>query len=136
MTIPDAKLERQPASGGGMSSPRYFMFSDPSRGLVLSGWFEPAHLFKGLSNFWSSETAAWRKQGLAEPFNIETFNISGWQAIFYDTNIPGETNTHVRAHWVQAGTWIDMHISLTGKPSNGVTREALLDMLKKITIAE
>lgn len=136
MTIADAKLEQQPASGGAMSSPRYFSFADPARGLILSGWFEPAHLFKGISRFWADETQAWQKQGLPEPQNIELFSQDGWQIVCYDMTLPDVTNTHLRAHWVQAGTWIDVHISLTGKPENGISRQALLEILKNITVVE
>ena len=136
LTIADAKLEQKSASGGSMSNPRYFSFSDDRRGLIVSGWFEPADLFKGLQKFWASETESWRKQSLPEPTNVEAFSLDGWQIVCYDMKIPGESNTHVRAHWVQAGTWIDLHISLTGKPLDGISREAILEFLKKITIVE
>lgn len=136
MTIPDAKLEQQAKSSGSMNGPRYFYLSDEGRGLILSGWFEPAQFFKGLENFWTAEMVAWRKQGLSAPINVEMLSVGGWQVVCYDMQIPDGTNTHVRAHWVQAGTWIDLHISLTGKASDGVSRQAVLNMLKKVGVVE
>lgn len=136
MTISDTKLERQAMSGGSRDNPRYFYFSDTGRRLIFSGWFEPAHLFLGLAKFWANETAAWRKSGLADPLNVEMVKVGGWQVVCYDTQVPDAINTHIRAQWVQAGTWIDLHISFTGKALDGVSREAVLDMLKKITVVE
>ena len=137
MVLPDANLVQQSQDiGGSTSNPRYYYFSDPKRRLVLSGWFEPASRFAGISSFWESELAAWKKQQLPNPQNVVITNVGSWQAIFYDLAVPNGTNLHVRAHLVQAGTWIDLHISLFGDPSAPPNRSTLKDMLNRITVTE
>jgi len=141
MSIPKAGLSPQKNSqGGGAASPRYFYFVDSSRNLIISGWFEPASAFKGIKEFWANETAAWKQHGLPEAKNVDFQKINGWDAIIYDIEMP-ETlskghNSHVRAHWVQAGTWIDVHISLTAERSNEELRKSAIDLLRALQVKE
>ena len=137
MRIPFPGLQQQANDGGGAAdNPRYFYLGD-GHGLNVSGWFEQAGGFKGMDKFWSGEVASWRKQGLAEPLNTDFVKVGNWQAVFYDMPLDNYSNLHVRAHWVQAGTWIDIHLSLTGKPSDeSISRARLLELLKSITVRE
>jgi len=48
---------------------------------------------------------------------------------------PVGSNSHVRAHWVQAGTWIDLHIS-TIQSASAESRNKLLEMLRSIEVRE
>lgn len=115
---------------------RYFHFVDQARGLVISGWFEPAHLFKGLDQFWTSETANWKKIGMPTPLNVEQTKVGDWQVIMYDMTLPKVNNTHLRAHLVKAGTWIDVHTSITGTGEISTYRQAMLELLKTIEVQE
>ena len=137
MFLPSTGLRSDPPNvGGATSNPRYYNFSDSSRGLVISGWFEPANRFPGLAAFWEGEQAAWKRNGLPEPRSVSLKTIGIWQTIFYDLDLPGVTNRHVRAHAVQAGTWIDLHISLTGSGPQTPNREDLISVLEKIVVSE
>jgi hypothetical protein len=137
MVIPEAGLKHEAMNlGGSTSNPRYYNFSDLSRGLIISGWFEPASRFSGLTTFWETEQASWKKGGLPEAQNVSVETIGNWQAIFYDLTLPVGSNHHVRAHLVQAGTWIDIHISVTGVGATAPDRATLETILKSISVNE
>ena len=42
------QLVQSPSASGAMANPRYFQFHDATRGVRLSGWFEPAGRFDGV----------------------------------------------------------------------------------------
>ena len=132
MTVPKGSLE---SKKGGSGSPRYFYFEDKN-GLIISGWFEPAESFAGIKKFWDSETNEWKRRGLPEPIDTSFQKVDGWDAIVYDIKMPKGTNSHIRAHWVQAGTWIDVHLSLTSTQSSSELRAKLQETLKSIQVKE
>jgi hypothetical protein len=138
MAVPAGKLVPKPVDlGGSTSSPRYFQFSDPSQGLILSGWFEPSAAFKGLAEVWEKEQAAWKKRGLPAPMNVSTGKVGPWETVFYEHPFPdGLLSSHVRAHLVQSGTWIDLHISVTAKGSGAKNRAAIESILESIAVTE
>jgi len=131
MTIPKGKLKQ--TTNPGSNHPRYFYFIDGT--FNLSGWFEPSQRFKGVDDFWSGETASWKRQGLPEAKDTTFSKLDNWQVVIYDMAIPGPANTHIRAHWVQAGTWIDLHLSLTGGTSAD-NRAKLAAFLQTIQVKE
>lgn len=141
MALPKAGMTRMPSFASPASNhPRYFYFTAGT--LNLSGWFEPAQRFKGIQEFWESETANWKRQGLPEMQDI-AFGASGnWQVVTYEQPAPaqfqnaGFVNTHARAHWVQAGTWIDLHISVTSKGPATDNRARILSFLQTIRVTE
>lgn len=135
MDVSDSNLEQ---GEGAASSPRYFLFRDRARGLVLSGWFEPADSYPGMQAFWKNETAGWKKNGLDDPVDVVFKKVGNWDAIAYDMKLPAPraTDTHQRAEWVQAGTWIDLHLSLTSSLPSAEAREKLQGILKTITVRE
>ena len=137
MVIPDAGLKQEATDvGGSTSSPRYYNFSDRSRGLVISGWFESADQFPGIATFWENEQASWKKNGLPEARNVAMGTLGDWQAIFYDLKLPAGSNHHLRAHLVKAGTWIDLHISVAGSGADAPNRATLESILKSISVRE
>ena len=123
-----------PQPGGATASPRYFAFSD--RGFNVSGWFEPAEKFASLEAFWQREMQSWTKQGLPHPANVVFENVGGWQVIAYEWPLRGATNSHVRAHWVQDGTWIDLHVSLSSTRPSAEVRSALETYLQGVLVRE
>lgn len=133
MTIPKAALV--PAKGGN-DSPRYFYLADKAAGLIMSGWFEPAERYPGLQQLWSSDTAAWRKKGLPDPQNVRLSRIGKWEAIAYEMPVSVGTNSHLRAQRVQAGTWIDLHLSITSRDSSATNQQALAKALSAIRVTE
>jgi len=138
MTIPKGELQVQRgATSGAGNSPRYFYFEDQSTPrLIISGWFESADGFTNIDSFWRKETAAWKHQGLPKPRDVSFENVGTWTAVLYDMSAAGATSTNVRAHWVQAGTWIDIHLSLTGQETPSVLRQKLRSVLQSIKVAE
>jgi hypothetical protein len=136
MTVPRAKLAptRNPF-GGAAGNPRYFYFTD--RAFNLSGWFEPAEKFAGARKHWERDTAAWKERGVPQPNDVVFAKVGGWKAVYYDHAMPGgATNSHIRAHWVQAETWIDVHLSITSNAPSAQLREALTTFLQAMSVRE
>jgi hypothetical protein len=134
MSIPKAGLVQMNAPVGA-NHPRYFYFVGGADAVNISGWIESAQRFRGVSEFWKSETGGWRRQGLPDPVDVRFIKVGGWEAIVYDMSSPVGSNSHVRAHWVQAGTWIDLHIS-TIQNASAESRNRLLEMLRSIEVRE
>jgi hypothetical protein len=135
MTIPKGAFSIADVPGrGAAASPRYFQLEDKARGVIVSGWFEPAAGFKGIDAFWKGETEALRRGGFP-PTNTKLANVGKWEAVFYDTEIPKGTNTHIRAEWVEQGIWIDVHISVTTREPIDVARATALRVLSSIRVA-
>jgi hypothetical protein len=133
MIVPRGRLT--PAdnpAGGAASSPRYFYFVD--RAFNLSGWFEPADKFSGVQSFWETEMRAWSQRGLPAPLDVQFKKVGEWNAIIYDSPSPLGTNSHIRAHWVQEGTWIDVHLSMTSSASSAQLRSALEALLQALLV--
>lgn len=150
-TVPESKLRLSiPGNGlvpdtdrigGSTNNPRYFKLSrttqSPPQALVLSGWFEPSFRFKGdLKKFWAGETEAWKKNGQSAPVNVDFLKSDNWDVIAYDMPFPEGTNCHLRAELTQAGTWIDLHFSLTSQQTAAEARAQLLAVLKSIQVTK
>jgi hypothetical protein len=139
MTIPhDGLVRGSPSHGGSTASPRYFYFEDRQEAIILSGWFESQDRFKGLQAFWAEEVESWLRHRMPLPKDVLFEEIGGWQAIQYEmaVPVPGICNLHLRAHWIQAGTWIDIHLSVTSRSSAAVLRERLVRLLNSIIVKE
>ena len=115
--------------------PRYFSFSDRSRGAILTGWIEPANAYMGIENLWKAEVAAWKKNGLPDPVNVHFDSSGRWEIVNYDIEMPEGSNTHIRAQWVELGSWIDLHISITSPGPVESARKAAQDILQSVQIA-
>ena len=140
MTLPRGHWSRKDKSalGGGTSNPRYFYFEDEKEeSLILSGWFEPERLFSGsAAKQWEKDLPGLKKAKLPPPVNIAFERIAGWDAVMYDQVFSGIVSSHVRAHWVQAGTWIDLHLSTTTERSSAENRKKLKALLRTISVTE
>lgn len=124
------------AASGGSNSPRYFYFEDRKAGIIASGWFESAGGYSNAKNLWAEETATWKKKGLPEPSNVQFQPIGKWDAITYELPVPSGANTHIRAQWVEAGTWIDLHLSMTSVRPLADCQAALMALLNSILVRE
>ncbi len=137
MTIPKGHLVQVRETASGLNeSPRYFFLEDKGRALIVSGWFESSEGYSDFNKYWKEEKDSWRSQKLPTPVNEKFFKSGGWEGVFYDIAASSGANSHIRAHWVQAGTWIDLHISLTSKSANSRSREQLLEFLKTIQVKQ
>ncbi len=132
----DLTVQRNANIGGATDSPRYFSFSGAGSGLAVSGWIEPASLYQGVQEFWKSETAAARKARGFEHQNVKFSKHEDWDLIAYDLTLPakGVNNTHYRAELVRHGTWIDLHVSITGSSPLRELRAELLAFLQAIEV--
>lgn len=130
-------LRKEKSIGGATGNPRYFYFENSqAESLILSGWFEPENRSIGLRPQWESATASWKQRGLPEPVNVSFEKLGSWDAVWYDHYVGKVVSSHLRAHRVQAGTWIDLHISTTTYKSSADNRMVLKRLLQEIAVTE
>ncbi len=120
--------------GGGTSNPRYFYFENKADSSVLSGWFEPDRRFTSVRQLWEEESARQRQGGMPPAVNVAYERSDGWDTVMYDYVIGEATSSHIRGHWVQSGTWIDIHVSTTTKNSAAENRKKLKALLGDISV--
>jgi hypothetical protein len=121
---------------GAAASSRYFHFIDEKRGLVVSGWFEPASSYGGFEKYWTGELLAMKKNGIPIREAPDVVKAGPWQAVAYDVDLPKGVSANVRAELISAGTWVDVHISVTSKGSPREAREQAVQFLKRIVAKE
>ncbi|HMV01369.1 MAG TPA: hypothetical protein PKD04_09820, partial [Rhodocyclaceae bacterium] len=85
---------------------------------------------------WNGDSAAWRQRNLPAPADVSFERRGQWDAVFYHLPLPGGSSAHVRAHWVQSGTWIDVHLSVTGKEPYAINRKAVEALLQSLKVRE
>jgi hypothetical protein len=134
LTIPKGQLLPSKSSADA-GNPRYFMFEDRKLSLILSGWFEPEQSFKGMDAFWAGEQGSLTQNGI-QIQNVSRERIGSWQVVLYDIRLPGGRSFNMRAECVQAGTWVDVHLSVTGNPSDMDGQKILRDTLGTIQVRE
>src|SRR5215510_2292630 len=129
---PSLRLDDTASAGG-----NYFKLARSKPQLILSGWLEPAASYKGLKEFWHAESRSPAYAGALAPTRVEMFWIGPWEVVAFDVPIPGGgTSVHVRAERVQAGTWIDLHLSTTSMMPPAALRAELLAALRQIEVME
>jgi hypothetical protein len=138
MSIPKNGLSKgKNTQEGSADNPGYFFFEDDREDVIIvSGWFESQEKFLSPKEVWEEDTKQWSRQGLPAPTNVSFQKIDGWDAVVYDVPVPGGSNTHIRAHWVKAGTWIDLHLSITSERPIGECRQKMRALLKRIRVRE
>jgi hypothetical protein len=77
----------EPGTGAAASS-RYFHFNDEKRGLVVSGWFEPASSYGGFEKFWTGELLAMKENGISIKEVPDVVVAGPWQAVAYHVDLP------------------------------------------------
>jgi hypothetical protein len=134
LAIPKGQL-RPSKSSADAGNPRYFIFEDQKLSLIISGWFEPEQSFTGMDAFWTGEQRSLTQNGI-QIQNITREQIGSWQVVLYDIPLPGGRSFNMRAECVQAGTWIDLHLSVSGKQADADGQKLLRDTLGAIQVRE
>jgi hypothetical protein len=116
-------------------SPRFFLLRDEEHGAVVSGWFEPSDHFEGLEKLWEDESSSLKRRSI-DPEDVKFTKLGAWNAIVYEQRVAGVTSAHVRGEWVSEGTWIDLHLSSTGKRSAAEARATLLQLLESFRVED
>jgi hypothetical protein len=122
--------------GGATANPRYFYLQNASGSTIFSGWFEPEEKYQALSTSFKQEMAGLKKSGFGDPQGVESTELGQWQVIVYHFSIPSGSSVHLRASYLAAGTWIDLHISISSAQPLLQSKADLLDMLRSISIVE
>ena len=64
--------------------------------------------------------------------------VGDWAGAAYDISVPGGgseyVNTHIRAELIKAGTWVDLHVSITAQKPAADARSEALEFLKSIVV--
>jgi hypothetical protein len=135
LTIPNKELKHNLGSGSKLS-PRYFLFQNERRpDISVSGWIEPSKKYTSTKKIWEGDKIQWDINGLPAPTDVEFKKIEGWDAVLYNMDIPGNTHSNIRAHWIQDSTWIDIHLSsLTEAKTPRQCRATLMRLLGQIRV--
>jgi len=139
MTIPKADFTHTDQNqAGSAGNPRYFIFRHKTLNLTIEGWFEPAENFPSLKKLWAEKTKLLTRSGQSAPAEVSFTKIGRWRAILYDVPDPAIplVNSQISAHWLQAGTWIELHLSLTADSMGKDPRTKLVELLKTIQVRE
>jgi len=138
MTMPQGSLQETVVlpKHGATDSPRYFIFEDAAHQLIISGWFESDDGFSGVKKYWAETITSRKKQNVPDALDVSFESIGSWKTILWDTAVQVNGSSNIEAHWVQHGTWIDLHLSLTSNDSQAERRNKLRDALKTIEVSE
>jgi hypothetical protein len=137
LLVPKGNLVQIPARvGGSTESPRYFQLGDLSQGLIISGWFESSSGYSGMDRYWEQQLAAWKNRNLPTPSDVSMQKIGNWDAVFYELPVLTGSSSHVRAHLVQSGTWIDVHVSVSAESSTVSNRTRVEGFLRSLVVRE
>ena len=132
LTIPKGDLKKPLSS---MESYQYFAFEDRKVDFYIYGWFESGHRFSGMKENWESNIIRWKKAGLLKPQKVSFVKEGNWDVVTYELKRNGCMQSNLRAHFVRAGTWIELHLSFYCYASSG-DRERLISFLKTISVQE
>ncbi len=134
LRVPKAGFKRSAPAvvAGNTANPRYFLFEDTARGIILSGWFEPARRFPGVK-----EPPVGMLQGEPLPHrNVSFEKLGSWDVVLYDSSFRSVITSNLQAHLVQADTWIELHLSGYPNRSPAEQRALLIETIRSIQIQE
>ena len=127
--VPDASASARP---------NYFKLTRREPLLIVSGWLEPAQNYKGLNAFWDGESRSPALAGALAPTRVEKLREGAWEVVAYDVTVAGAVQSNLRAERVEAGTWIDLHLSTLARAATPSTklRADLLAALRQVQIVQ
>jgi len=118
-------------SGRGPAHPGYFYLDGGSPLVIVSGWFEPVLAYEGKKQYFAEIR---RKLTGLGPVSVEGMaerKVGSWDVMTYSLRSkdrPDWVHPNLRASCVQAGTWIDVHLS------SSAGHDALIALLKGMEI--
>lgn len=118
------------------AKPNYFKLARQEPPLIVSGWLEPAQQYKGLNAFWEGESRSPAYAGARAPVRVETLREGAWEVVAFDVSLPGAVQSNLRAERVEAGTWIDLHLSTVARATIPPTklRAELMAALRQVQV--
>jgi hypothetical protein len=123
--------------GAPRPKPNYFYLTRRDPQLILSGWLEPASRYKGLKEFWQSESRSPAYAGALAPTRVEMLRSGPWEVVAFDVPLPdGVIQANLRAERIQAGTWIDLHLSTVSARPPAALRAELLAALRRVEVVD
>jgi hypothetical protein len=131
----DLRQNNDPRSGAA-ASPRYFFLTGASSGVNISGWFEPAERRGDVRASWKAEMEGLQKAGFSQPTDVSESGTEDRKVILYNLPLPSGSSSHARCSYVQSGTWVDLHLSVSGKLPTDQSRARLLSFLNAISIED
>lgn len=132
--ISDPSLAPDTAS----AKPNYFKLTRQDPLLIVSGGLEPAQNYKGLKAFWEGESRSPAYAGARTPTRVEMLREGTWEVVAFDVSVPGAVQSNLRAERVEAGTWIDLHLSTVARETTPSTklRAGLLAALRQVQVLQ
>ena len=120
------------------AKPNYFKLTRQEPLLIVSGWLEPAQQYKGLNAFWEGESRSPVYAGARAPTRVETLREGAWEVVAFDVSLPGAIQSNLRAERIEAGTWIDLHLSAVARATIPSTklRAELLAALRQVQVLQ
>lgn len=118
------------------AKPNYFKLTRQEPPLIVSGWLEPAQQYKGLNAFWEGESRSPPYAGAHAPTRVEMLREGAWEVVAFDVPVPGAVQSNLRAERIEAGTWIDLHLSTIASAATPSTklRAGLLAALRNVQV--
>ena len=105
--------------------------------MIVSGWFEPDREFPGVDARWKETLENARKVGIGEPGDVQFGKVGLWDVISYELHVANLTNTDLFAEYVQAGTWLELHLSIASTAAAAADdRAKLVEFLKQVSVTE
>jgi hypothetical protein len=141
MTIPGKTLKQdEKGRQAGSTSARYFYLRDDKRQLIISGWFESSRDYRGARLLWMKESAQLRRKNGDKPKHVRFEKLGKWDVVHYQMDtLMGKklprAIPNLRAHWVEAGTWIELHLSISADLPPKEAERQLTAALKSIAVA-
>jgi hypothetical protein len=131
--ISDASLLPDAAAS---AKPNYFKLTRQEPLLIFSGWLEPEQQYKGLNAFWESESRSPVYAGARAPIRVEMLREGKWEVVAFDVSLPGVVQSNLRAERVEAGTWVDLHLSTIARDTipPAKLRAGLLAALRQVQV--
>ena len=77
-----------------------------------------------------------KKNGIPIREVPEVLDAGPWQAVAYNVDLPNGVSANVRAELISAGTWVDVHISVTSKGPPREAREQAVQFLRSMVAKE
>jgi hypothetical protein len=115
------------------AQPRYFDLRDADRKLMLTGWFEPEDRFTSVKDVFESNHT---DKGPMAAKQVRYASIGPWQTVSYDLTLGSTSFRHMHAHRVQAGSWIELHLSCSNGQASDEQDKLLTEAVRSVQVVD